>query len=130
MPGRKLNHYEVTMMHIVRGQLGWDEETYRDILNSRYGHNSSLEMHIEDYGDFMKMATDAGFEEDPRRAQKREVKRLCAEHHCDMKRLAGIVKYVTKMDATTRSPLKWLGTKELSKLIQALKRWKWEEGHG
>lgn len=130
MPGRTLNHYEITMMHIVRGQLGWDEDTYRDILSSRYGHESSLKMHIEDYGDFMRFATASGFTEDPRKGQKREVKRLCAEHHCDKKRLAGIVKHVTKIDATPRSPLKWLNTKQLSAVIQALKRWKWEEGHG
>jgi|WetSurMetagenome_2_1015567.scaffolds.fasta_scaffold861293_1 hypothetical protein len=126
MPGRRLNHYEITMVHIVRSQLGWDEETYRDILQSRYKHSSSLEMHIEDYGDFMKFATALGFHEDPRKKQKKEVKRLCAEHQCDNKRLCGIIKHVTKIDAPPRSPLKWLDTKQLSALIQALRRWGWD----
>lgn len=123
---RKLNAYEIRMMHIIKSKMGWDDDTYHDILQNRYQKKSSLQMDISEYNDYVKMARAAGFKEDPRIRQHRYIKKLCKEHNCDNKRLAGIVKYVCKVDASASNPLKWLDSKQLSIVIQALRRWKWE----
>ncbi len=123
---RKLNAYEIKMMHIIKSRMRWDDDTYKDILQTRYNKKSSLQMTVDEYNDYCKMARAAGFKEDPRLKQLRYIKKLCKQHNCDNKRLAGIIKYVCKVDASASSPLKWLDSKQLSVVIQALRRWKWE----
>ncbi|HNT18712.1 MAG TPA: regulatory protein GemA [Acidobacteriota bacterium] len=130
--------YEVKMIHIAKADLRLDEETYRDLLWSRYRVHSSKQLTMAQYQDLWHLFVQMGFVKKPTpgtkqggtRSQVKEVLRLVRQHSVAPERLAGIVKHITGQDAAVKNPLKWLGTKELSKLIQALKRWKWEEGHG
>ncbi len=127
---------QVRMLHVARYKTATSEEDYRALLG-RYGTperplTSSLDARLQPahYHEMMKVFGSLGFTPAPRPAtpaggspaQVREVERLCREHRVEEKRLRGIVLHVTGKD-----DLRWCGRRDLSKLIQALRRWQWEE---
>lgn len=133
-----IDGHGIKMIHIAKADLGLDDPTYRDILYSRYKARSSKDLNMAQYQDLYKLFIQMGFVKKQAPATKRggtksqakEISRLVKEHGVEPKRLVGIIKHITGIEATESAPLKWLGRKELSKLIQALRRWKWEEKHG
>lgn len=128
-----LSPHMIKLLHVARSKVGMDEDTYRAMLGG-FGATSSKDRCLQPvhYFEMMKVFHQMGFVAVPKpatasggsRAQVREIERLCRAHQVDAKRLAGICKYVTGRDA-----LKWCDRKDLSKLIQALRRWNWEERH-
>ncbi len=125
----------VKMLHVGRFKVGMDEDTYRAML-SRYGAKSSKDRCLQPvhYHEMMKLYAQMGFCPSPKpatkaggtKAQAREVGRLCSAHGVTAERLLGIVKYVTGRDGTRQDPLQYCGRRELSELIQALRRWNWD----
>lgn len=121
---------QVKLLHIAKSKTRMDDDTYRALLG-RYGASSSKDPHLQPahYHEMMDLFAGLGFVPGPRaataaggtRAQMAQIERLCAQYQVDDRRLQGIVKRVTGRDA-----LKWCGRKDLSKVIQALKRWNWE----
>jgi phage gp16-like protein len=128
-----LNNTAIKLVHTAKSILNLDDDTYRDILKTRYNKQSSKTLTYAEYQDLIKLFKQMGFKFKSKRVttaggtdrQVKETKRLVALHNVEAKRLVGIIKHVTGIDATTDDPLKWLGAKDLSKLIQALRRWKW-----
>lgn len=129
-----LNGKAIKIIHIAKNQLHLNDDIYRDILATRYNKTTSKNLTYEEYKDLMGLFEQMGFRAHIKPAtakggtkkQVKEVWRLVKEHNVDLYRLVGIIKYVTKIDASEEDPLKWLGRKELSALIQALRRWKWD----
>ena len=135
-----LTPHMIKLLHVARSKVAMDEDTYRALLG-RFGAKSSKDKALQPahYFEMMKVFGQMGFVPAAKpataaggsRGQIREIERLCAGHQVDAKRLAGICKYVTGRDA-----LKWCDRKDLSKLIQALRRWNWgpekpgEANHG
>lgn len=128
-----LNNTAIKFVHTAKSILHLDDETYRDILKTRYNKQSSKVLTYAEYQDLIKLFRQMGFHYKGKRAttaggtdrQVREVQRLVALNKVEAKRLVGIIKHTTGIDATIDDPLRWLGAKDLSKLIQALRRWKW-----
>jgi hypothetical protein len=122
---------QVKLLHVAKSKTRMEEDHYRALL-SRFGAASSKDPKLQgrDYDEMMKVFASLGFtfrvkKGTPRggtRAQIRLIDRLCTEHQVDATRRAGIVKHVTGKDAE-----KWCNTRDLSKVIQALKRWQWEK---
>lgn len=122
---------QIKLIHVAKSKTKMPDEHYRALL-SRFGAASSKDPKLQgrDYDEMMKVFGQLGFSfrakpGTPRggsRAQLALIDRLCAEHQVDATRRAGIVKHVTGRDSE-----KWCTTRDLSRVIQALKRWRWEE---
>lgn len=119
---------QIQLLHVARSKVGMTEEHYRALL-SRFGAQSSKDPRLQprDYDEMMAVFAQLGFR--PKRrsprgsgAQTALIDRLCRGHGVDAARRAGIVKRVTGKDSE-----RFCDTKDLSKVIQALKRWRWEE---
>lgn len=125
-----LTPHMIKLLHVARSKVGMDEDHYRAML-SGFGAKSSKDKALQPahYFEMMRKFAQLGFIPTAKpataaggsRGQMREIERLCTEHQVDAKRLAGICKRVTGRDA-----LKWCDRKDLSKLIQALRRWNWK----
>ncbi|HLE80629.1 MAG TPA: phage protein GemA/Gp16 family protein [Dehalococcoidia bacterium] len=126
-----LNPHMIRLLHVARSKTKMPEEHYRALL-SRFGAASSKDARLQprDYHEMMEVFAQLGFRPAPKpgtaqggtRAQLRLIDRLCREHEVNAQRRAGIVKHVTGKDSE-----KWCDKKDLSKVIQALKRWRWEK---
>lgn len=122
-----LNPHMIKLLHVARSKVGMSDETYRAMLEG-FGAKSSKDRCLQPahYFEMMRKFAQLGFVPAPKpatpaggsRGQIREIERLCRQHQVDEKRFKGILKYVTGRDA-----LKWCDRKDLSKLIQALRRW-------
>ena len=122
-----LTPHMVKLLHVARSKTCMDEETYRALL-SRFGAKSSKDKVLQPahYFEMMKVFAQMGFVPAAKpatpaggsRGQVREIERLCRQHQVDEHRFRGILKHVTGRDA-----LKWCDRRDLSKLIQALRRW-------
>lgn len=130
-----LSPHMVKLLHVARAKVGMDEDTYRAMLG-RYGAKSSKDRCLQPahYHEMMGLFAQMGFVKQAKpatkaggtKAQAREIARLCSLHGVAPERLLGIVKYVTNRDGTLADPLQFCGRRELSKVIQALRRWNWD----
>lgn len=126
-----LSPHMIKLLHVARSKTGMSDDDYRALL-SRFGAASSKDAKLQpsDYHEMMGVFAQLGFRPLPKpgtpqggtRAQLREIARLCALHQVDAARRAGIVKHVTGKDSE-----KWCDRKDLSKVIQAMRRWRWEK---
>jgi Protein of unknown function (DUF1018) len=126
---------QIQRLHIAKSKTGMDDDTYRALLG-RFNAKSSKDKHLQPahYDEMMRVFAAMGFVLAPKpatpaggtRAQAEQINRICAMHQVEPSRLAGIVKRVTGRDSAPSDPLKFCGPKELSKVIQALRRWNWK----
>ncbi len=117
----------IKLIHVAKSKVSMDEDTYRALL-SRFGAKKSTDRCLQPvhYFEMMKVFAQLGFIPTAKpatpaggtRGQMREIERLCREHKVDDHRFNGILRHVTGRDA-----LKWCDRRDLSKLIQALRRW-------
>lgn len=127
---------QIQILHVARSATRMPEDHYRALL-SRYGAESSKDAVLQprDYHEMMDVFRQLGFSRRPPRpatpaggttAQVRLVERLARERAIEPSRLAGIIRRVTGRDAAPSNPFRFLGRRDLSKLIQALRRWNYE----
>ena len=56
-----LAHKKIALLHVVKKQLGWDEETYREVLNNHAGVKSSKALDYAGFLAVMDHAEQCGF---------------------------------------------------------------------
>lgn len=125
---------QIKLIHVARSKVGMDDDIYRALLG-RWGAKTSKDPKLQPahYDEIMKVFAAMGFIPGPKpatpaggtRSQAEAIARICVLHQVEARRLAGIVKRVTGRDSAPSDPLKFCGPRELSKVIQALKRWNW-----
>jgi len=144
----------VRLIHVAKRDLALDEDTYRSMLLSTTGKDTSSHLnvtelervlaHLKRHGFKVRHATGKprAARKPPSRAladsaQSSKIRALWLELHAQgavrdpsEKALAAYVKRITRIDA-----LQWLDVKQASQLIETLKQWKerlglaQQEGH-
>ncbi|MEW5763596.1 MAG: regulatory protein GemA [Acidobacteriota bacterium] len=130
----------IRTIHIAKAKTGMPEAHYRALLE-RFGVTSSTDPRLQprDYHEIMAQFRALGWP--PRGAtepaqgtpaggtpaQVYAVRMLAKTHGVEPQRLAGIVQRVTGRSAAPSDPLRFCGRRDLSKLIQALTRWAWDQ---
>lgn len=131
-----LNNRQKGLLHVAAAKLGWDDDTYRQVLVRIAGVTSSTELDQEGFSAVMGFAEYCGFKPlsggAPRYgnrpgmatfAQLELIRELWREIHgasvCDDEALAGWMKKYQKVDS-----LRFLTMDGARKTITAFKAWK------
>ena len=129
----------IQLIHIAKGQLGMDEDTYRSLLRHEGQADSTDRMTLAQLETVLRRMKDLGFQvrapKSPRTAapqrplaqapQDRKIRALWLDLHgmgvvrnADEAALAAFVQRMTGVAA-----LQWLTTEQASAVIEHLKRW-------
>ena len=149
-PARNLAPYKgkmIQLIHIAKGKLGLDDETYRAILERKTGKSSSKAMSMSELDAVLDHMRSLGFEDraqgQPKPASKAKAARLADDPQSKLIRhlwlklrdlgvvqdsseaaLASFIKGQTK---TTTKPgverLEWLNGYQASMIIERMKKW-------
>ncbi len=131
-----ISRAQKAIIHVVQGKLGWDEETYRQVLVRIAGVTSSTELDQDGFSAVMGFAEYCGFRPlgkgAPRYgnrpgmasfAQLELIRELWREVHgareCDDAALLGWLRKFFKVDS-----MRFLTMEAARKAITALKAWK------
>lgn len=131
-----ITNAQKALLHVVKAKLGWDDDTYRQVLVRIAGVTSSTELDRDGFEAIMGFATWCGFQPltkgTPRYgnrpgmatfAQLELIRELWREVHgarvCDDDALTGWLKKFWKVDS-----LRFLTMDAARKVITALKAWK------
>ncbi len=122
---------DLAIIHMAKKQLGWDEETYRDVLEMRTGKSSSGKLTAKERSDFIDHLLSCGF-----KVQRKPFRKLNSAEQRKALALWMEIKnrgYLNNSQASLESlfpklgiqtaKLEWLTGTEVRKLIEALKSW-------
>ena len=122
---------DLAIIHMAKKQLGWDEETYRDVLEMRTGKSSSGKLTAKERSDFIDHLSSFGF-----KVQRKPFRKLNSAEQRKALALWMEIKnrgYLNNSQASLESlfpklgiqtaKLEWLTGAEVRKLIEALKSW-------
>lgn len=125
----------IRLIHVAKGQLKLDEETYRALLEREGGQRSTTCMNVAQLETVLARLRTAGFKvKTPKKAggkriswdmQSRKIRALWLDLHArgivrsaDESSLAAFVKRMTRKDA-----LEWLSDADAEAVIEQLKKW-------
>lgn len=125
----------IQLIHIAKGQLGLDDDTYRHALHSVTGQSSTKQMTIKQLNDVLDHFKAKGFKVKPAKKagkvkqaddnQSKMIRSLWIQLHKVGKvrnpSEAALAKYVERQ--TGKSALQFLSTKDASRVIESLKKW-------
>lgn len=67
----KITPKQIQLIHVGVSALGWDDEQYRDVIQSRYGVSSSKDMSYDEAQNFLNLLKKSGFKLKSGQKQKR-----------------------------------------------------------
>lgn len=139
-PARSHRNALTAKIHIAKKDLGLDEDTYRDMIENRYGKRSSKDLSINQLVDLVEHLKGQGFKPKPKRAPGkvmpsedrekliRKIRALWVSlHHLGVLRdaseeaLASFARRVTGGKETGIADLAWLDGNAAYKVVEALK---------
>lgn len=136
-------HSFYAKISIAQKQLGLDDDTFRDILEARYGVRSRTKMSDAQLVDLLKHFEAQGFQPRPRSGKPKGAARrehgkmralwlslyhLGVVHDPSDGALAAFAKRVTGGKAAGVDALAWIAGEDASTVIEALKDWASREG--
>lgn len=70
-----LNNQQKAVIHVAKAQLGWDDNTYRDVLKAHGGTSSSVNLSYAGFLQVMRHAKKCGFKNRRQKAEDRGQKK-------------------------------------------------------